>query len=172
MDKLIYQGKKYIRPRDKWADTSGIAVSESLQSELNHIFAQKIDPYSLATQDCIDRGDEFKKSGSMGLALKFYEAEVESADKKTMARILPRVTSCYRANGQPQKAIDILAQANLVYGKDMVTPVLLTSVAAAYCDLEDYARAKKCCDRALAMAEGEMTPELGGVYRRIKAAEK
>jgi hypothetical protein len=60
------------------------------------------------------------------------------------------MTSCYRQTGQAQKAIDILAEATKRFGQSMVTSALLTSVAAAYCDLGDYIRAKKCCDRAYA----------------------
>ena len=50
----------------------------------------------------------------------------------------------------------------------MITPALLTSAAAAYCDLGDYDRAKKCCDRAFAQLNGKRNGELSAVYGRIK----
>ena len=45
-----------------------------------------------------------------------------------------------------------------------------TSVAAAYCDLGDYAAAKRFADRAYGIQGGSKgyTTELSLVYRRIK----
>ena len=172
MDTLICQGKTYTRRNEKWAEPSGMIACESLQSNLNKEFAKQLDPAPLSADACIEHGDKFKRSGSMGLALKFYEEAVKKADRNSMSSLLPRITSCYRETDCPQKAIDMLAYASKTFGPEMVTPVLLTSVAAAYCDLGDYLRAKKCCDRAHAMSEGKADHELSLVYRRIDKALK
>lgn len=172
MDKLLYEGKTYTRQSEKWLDARNMVVHEGLQRDLNKEFSRQLDPATLSLEDCISHGDKFKNSGSAGLALKFYEEAVEKADYRVMSYILPRMTSCYRKNGQPQKAIDILSYASKTFGADMVTPALLTSAAAAYCDIGDYARAKKCCDRAYAASNGKHSDELSLVYKRIiKAAE-
>lgn len=170
MDAMEFEGRNYTRRKEKWVDSGGLVVCESLQKDLNREYAKTVDPKKLSLEECLAEGDKFKNSSSIGLALKFYEEAVERADAVTMAYILPRITSCYRKNGQPQKAIDMLAYANKTFGKHMVTPTLLTSVAAAYCDLEDYARAKKCCDRAFAAMKGKTSDELSLVYGRIKKA--
>lgn len=168
----MYNGKIYTRRNDKWADSNNFIVYEGLQRDLNKEYARQLDPSSMSLDECVANGDKFKQSGSNGLALKFYEEAVKKADYKTMAYILPRITSCYRKSGQPQRAIDILTYASNTFGKHMVTPALLTSAAAAYCDLEDYARAKKCCDRAYAAGNGNHSGELSLVYKRINKATK
>ena len=100
----------------------------------------------------------------------YFDDAIEKADSTAMAYILPRITSCYRKSGRPQKAIDILTYASKTFGRSMITPVLLTSAAAAYCDIEDYERAKRCCDRAYAESNGMHSDELSLVYKRIKRA--
>ena len=169
MDKLILEGKTYIRQSGKWVDSRNMVVHEGLQRDLNKEFVKQIQLDSLSIEECLAQGDAFKNSGSSALALKFYEKAADKADRQTMSYILPRMTSCYRQTGQAQKAIDILTKATHQFGRGMVTPALLTSVAAAYCDLEDYARAKKCCDRAYASG-GKGSAELSLVYDRIHKA--
>lgn len=170
MDVLTFEGQTYTRQSEKWVDSRNMVVHEGLQKDLNREYAKQLDPASFSLDECVSHGDRFKNSSSTSLALKFYEAAVKRADRNTMAYILPRMTSCYRQNGMPQKAIDILTYASNTFGKDMVTPVLLTSVAGAYCDIGDYARAKKCCDRAYAQLNGKRSDELSLVYKRIKKA--
>lgn len=170
MDTLVFDGKTYTRQSDKWVDSRHTIVHEGLQKDLNREYAKQLEPATLSVKECIAHGDRFKNSSSTGLALKFYEEASMRADRITMAYILPRMTSCYRQNGMPQKAIDILEYASKTFGRDIVTPVLLTSVAGAYCDLGDYARAKKCCDRAYAQLNGKRSDELSLVYKRIQKA--
>lgn len=168
MDILEFEGKTYTRRNGKWVDSKGFIVCLSLQQDLNKKHAKTVDPSKLSLEDCVSEGDKFKNSSSIGLALRFYEEALGRADAVTMAYILPRMTSCYRKSGQPQKAIDVLTYASRTFGQQMVTPVLLTSVAAAYCDLGDYTRAKKCCDRASASPKGKASEELSLVYKKIK----
>lgn len=137
MEAFEFEGETYTGRNEKWVDSRGYVVCESLQKDLNAEYANMVNPDDLSLQDCIAEGDKFKNSSSIGLVLRFYENAVERADSATMAYILPRITSCYRKSGQPQKVIDMLVYANKVFGKQMVTPTLLTSVAAAYCDLGD-----------------------------------
>ncbi len=170
MDVLVFEGKTYTRRNEKWVDSRSMVAPEGLQKDLNREFAKQIDPTALSLEECVVHGDRFKNSSSTGLALKFYEEAAQKADRNTMAYILPRMTSCYRQNGMPQKAIDILTYASNTFGKDMVTPVLLTSVAGAYCDISDYVRAKKCCDKAYAQLNGKRSEELSLVYKRIQKA--
>lgn len=170
MDVLVFEGKTYTRRSEKWADSRNTIVPEGLQRDLNREYAKQLKPIDLSIEECVAHGDRFKNSGSIGLALKFYEEAAKRADCNTMAYILPRMTSCYRKNGLPQKAIDILEYASKTFGNEMVTPVLLTSAAGAYCDLGDYVRAKKCCDRAYAASNGRHSDELSLVYKRIQKA--
>lgn len=169
MDKITFEGKTYVRQTIKWLDSNNTVVHEGLQRDLNIEFAKQIDPETLALEQCVAYGDIFKKSCSGTLALKFYECAAQKADYQTMSYILPRMTSCYRQIGQAKKAIEIITFAKQKFGQEMITPALLTSAAAAYCDMEDYARAKKCCDRAYASG-GNGAEELSLVYKRIDKA--
>ena len=169
MDIIIYNGETYKRRKDKWADSSGLIAHDGLQDDLNKAYAQQLDPNTLPLDDCIAQGDSFKKSSSYSLALKFYEAAVEKADFKTMSYILPRMTSCYRKIGQPQKSIDILTYASKTFGKEMITSALLTSAAAAYCDLGDSLHATLCYNKAY--AKGGNSDELSLVYKRIQSLD-
>lgn len=171
-EQLLYKGKIYKRRKGKWIDEENIIVSMALQNDLNREFAENLVPEELSRDDCVMYGDSFKNTNSLGLAIKFYEEAFEKADKKSMAYILPRITSCYRKCGEPQKAIDVLTYASSTFGSRMVTPALLISAAAAYCDLEDYVRAKKCCDRAYGALGGRYNEELSLVYKRIEKAVK
>ena len=81
----------------------------------------------------------------------------------------PIITSCYRAKGQPQQAIDFWMQNKKLFASCLSVP-LLTSLAAAYCDVGNYEMAKKCANRAYAIQGGSLnySTELSLVYRRIK----
>ena len=54
------------------------------------------------------------------------------------------------------------------YGGRLLSPALCTSVAAAYCDIKDYKKAKDCADKAYAMSGGKAAGELAAVYGRIR----
>ena len=172
MDTLVYEGKTYTRRGQKWADAANMIVHEGLQRDLNKAYAGQLEPAALPLDKCISHGDSFKNSGSYSLALKFYEEAVEKADYQTMSYILPRMTSCYRKNGQPQKAIDLLTYASNTFGSNMVTAALYTSAAAAYCDLGKYSLARKCCSKAYAKGNGAHSEELSLVYKRIEKETK
>lgn len=137
MEILTYEGETYRRSNGHWINSQYIMVHEGLQRELDKAFAKSLDVTKLSTKECINEGDKFKQNGSAFLALKFYEQAALSVNSSAMTYLLPRMTSCYRQIGQAQQAIVILSMAAKKFGKEMVTPPLLTSVAAAYCDLKD-----------------------------------
>lgn len=168
MDMMEHNGEMYKRQGKLWSDMDGLVVCEILQGELNAKYVQKMDLSKLSIREVIQQGDKFKNSGSLVYALRFYEYTAENGNNRELASILPRMTSCYRKQGRPQKAIDILEYASKKYGKEMIGPVLLTSAAAAYCDLREYEKARKCCARAFAALNGEESRELSAVYGRLQ----
>ena len=87
--------------------------------------------------------------------------------------VFPIITSCYRAIGQPQKAIDFWMENKQIFTSCLSVP-LLTSLAAAYCDICNYELAKKCANRAYAIQGGgkNYQTELSLVYERIKKETK
>ncbi|MEG1492555.1 MAG: hypothetical protein RR394_09925, partial [Oscillospiraceae bacterium] len=172
MDRFELDGTVYTRYAKKWSDPNGLMVSEILQDKLNKMLSETIDFSKMQVSEIIAAGDKFKESGSIGLAVKCYDYAIPLACKNDAAYILPRLTSCYRKRGMPQRVIDAMTDANKKYGAEIISAALLTSAAAAYCDLDDYEKAAKCCDRAFAKLDGKASVELSMVYKRIRANVK
>lgn len=165
---ILYNNAIYYRQHRRWIDMRGITVHEILQQKLNNEYINSIDIESLPVKKIIVIGDNMKKSASPLLAIKCYEYAAFRCDKKALIYILPRITSCYRQCNMAKKAIELFKFAKEEYGEDMLTPALLTSAAAAYCDIKEYENALKCCKRAYATG-GKKNEELSLVYKRIKA---
>lgn len=168
MDQIEYQGKKYKRVGNKWTDSSNCVVPEGLQRDLNFAYLQSHDISDMSVKELIAEGDKFKDSTSYFYAIRCYERAAEICSKRTLQFLLPRLSSCYRKKKTPQKTVEMFAMAKSKYGEDFITPVLLTTVAAAYCDLKEYENAMRCCKWAMKKNDGELEPALLSVYARIK----
>lgn len=168
MIEIVHNGKTYTRNNSKWVDADFMVVHEALQRQLNQIYFQSIDFSSYSLYDLISEGDKFKASYTYDAAIVFYEKAIEQCDEEDLKYILPRITSCYRQEKRPKKAIEVLSYAKAKYGEDMITPALLTSVAAAYCDLQEYENAMRCCKWAYKRYGGDADLSLSLVLARIK----
>ena len=171
MEQFNYNEISYRCINGYWVDTDGIVLPDAMQRKINFRFEQYLVVSSLSAEEAIKLGDEVRNSSSFNLAVKYYEHASKSAPKMTLAYILPRLTSCYRSMGFPQKAIDILTYASKKYGPDIISVPLLTSAAAAYCDMGDYVRARQCCNRAYFHSNKNPSNELRMVYKRIESEE-
>ena len=167
MDTVEYKGEVYKRRNSKWFDSRNFVVNETLQRILNQQYLQTQDVSGYSIGELISEGNKFKESSSYLSAINFYEKALEDCDEKTHKYILPMITSCYRKCNMPRKVIDLFADTKSKYGEDFITPVLLTSVAAAYCDLKEYENALRCCKWAY-KTFGEISPNLSNVWARIK----
>ena len=168
-DQIEYQGAVYTRYGKKWVDCRNMVVCDSLQHDLNTAFLQTQNLDSYSTWELIRLADQCKVSASVHTAIRLYERAIASGDVKSYEAVLPRLASCYRKQGQPQKAIDLAITASKLFGSNILAPITLTSIAAAYCDLGQWKRAKACADRAFAKRNGQASPELHAVYERIRA---
>ena len=166
-EEVIYNGKKYTRINGKWADKNYMLVP-NLQKILDNIWAQERDLSGLSVEELIAEADKFKEAGSVHLAIKYYETALETHTVEVHRFVLPKLTSCYRAQGQATKAIELYENARSQYGERLMSPPLCTSAAAAYCDIRDYVSAKRCADKAFAMGGGKASGELASVYGRIR----
>lgn len=151
-----------------WVDESYITVEGHLQKELNKLYAESLDLADLSADQLIEEGDHFKYSEDWTLAIKYYEEAIKKATKETIAYILPRITSCYRKKNMAYKAIELFSFAKEKFGSGMMSSALLTSAAAAFCDMQEYEKARKCAKRAYAMEKGKAPQELINVFSRIK----
>ncbi|WP_092637681.1 tetratricopeptide repeat protein [Acetanaerobacterium elongatum] len=172
MEVIKYEGRTYTKVNGKWFDSMNMIAPLSVQSRLNFTFSKGLDYDTMDVSELIKVADDYKASQSFGLALKAYESAIKKSDNNQVAHILPRITSCYRSVGQPEKAIQVNSWAKKLFGASIISPALLTSIAAAYCDMGEYDNAKRCCDRAYAMAGGKGFIELSLVYKRIESQTK
>ena len=167
MATIEYNGEVYTRANTKWVDSRKFVVYDGLQNILNQLYLKTLDYSNYSIDELLAEGDKLKESNSYSSAIHFYEKALEGCDETTYKYILPRITSCYRKNNMPRKVIDLFSETKRKYGTDFITPVLLTSVAAAYCDLKEYENALRCCKWAY-KTFGEFSPELSNVWARIK----
>lgn len=166
--KIVYNGKEYTKYGNKWVDSRCCVAPDSVQRELNNQMFAEIDLDSLSVEELVSAGDSYKKSHTQNLAIKCYEKTLEKCDDKTVRYILPSLTSCLRRQGKANEVILIFTKMRTKWGSKMLSSAALTSIAAAYCDLGEYENAKKCCNRAYAMSNGNSSGELKAVYGRIK----
>lgn len=166
-----YQGKIYTRNNSKWIDRDNLVVPTYLQSILNALtFEENIDDMSYKASK--SEGDKCKAGESYGLAIKYYEIALKKAVSSMQASVvLPRITSCYRKINQPRKVIQLLSEMKMLYGEGIINEALLTSVAAAYCDLGEPENAIKCCRwayKVLRTNTNKTSLELANVFIRAK----
>lgn len=78
------------------------------------------------------------------------------------------VCSLYRKMRKPEMSIKYALQYLAKYNWPSVP--LITSLAAAYCDIGDWEKAEKCCNRAYRLQDGGTghNNELSAVYGRIR----
>lgn len=169
---IEHNGKIYNKYNRLWVDENYITIPTSMQNELNYAYFKSLDTENLDVEDLIKLGDDFKEIESYALAIDVYLLVSQKGSEKQVGKILPRITSCYRKLNRPDLVIDILTMAKKKFGKNILTPVLLTSAAAAYCDLNKFEEAKQCCDYAFAMSKGKGSFELAMVYKRINSHYK
>ena len=168
--KQEYKGKTYFRNNAKWVDADHFVVPEYLQNILNTLVFDDKALENMSYREAVDEGDKYKLSETYPLAIRYYEHALKITDNISQASVvLPRVTSCYRKLGQPGKVVEILSDAKAAYGENVINMALLTSVAAAYCDLGQPENAIRCCKwayRVLKVNLEDRSFELTSVYER------
>lgn len=166
---IEFEGKTYTRHNNQyWVDEQQQVVPLSVQEALDKRLAMQIPIEKYPSHKLVSLADDFKKNESYSIAAKYYKEALKKATRSERFYIFPRLTSCYRAMGAATEVVKLMTSIKKNYGLEAITPVLMTSVAAAYCDLEEYDNAKKCADRAYVMMQGNISPELQKVYARIR----
>ena len=168
--KREYNGKTYYRNNSKWVDEDCLVVPVYLQNILNTLTYHENNAYDMSYEEAKKEGDKCKKSETYPLAIKYYEYALKKADSfKRVSVVLPRITSCYRKTNQPKKVIELLSDMKAHYGETIINEALLTSVAAAYCDLGEPENAIRCCKWAYKVLKTNTTEssiELANVFIR------
>ena len=171
-DEVIYNGKKYLRFKKEWMDSTYCIVNDSLQRKLNIQWSRQENIEDMTFDELIKAGDKYKGSASDKLSEKYFQNALDLAEKNSNMNciriVLPRLTSIYRLEKQPQKAINLFEECIKKYSESVTSIPLLTSIAAAYCDIEQFDKARYFANRAFAHSGGNGSGELSAVYGRIK----
>ena len=169
---ITVNGETYRQINGKWVDSTYLVppmdvLREILKSEVN---LHSIEECTM--DELIDSFNKLRNYELIGeaeaVAQELYERFSACRDIDRLRWILPIRTSMLRSLDQSRSAIELYRCALDNYGKDIDSAPLLTSVAAAYCDVSDYDTAKQFAGKALAL--GGYTLELTKVYARINKA--
>ena len=125
-EEIEYNGRKYKRVNGKWVDKNYMVVTH-LQKTLDNLFAQQRSTEDYSVDELIAEGDKFKEAGTISLAIKYYEAALETHTVQVHRFILPKLTSCYRLQGQAKKAVELFEYARAQYGERLMSAPLCTS---------------------------------------------
>ena len=85
--------------------------------------------------------------------------------------IISSTADDYRKLSKPAKVIELLSDVKVAFGEGIINEALLTSAAAAYCDLGEPENAIRCCKwgyRVLRSKTEEYSDELSNVFARAK----
>jgi len=156
-------GKRYVWAGDSWYEAEEfLKPPQVVVRRLNRLLTEKLEEEDANISDvCI----LLERAGKAREALQYHRAEnlarqCLKLDPHNQAA-LAVLCAVLRARGQPQRALDETdAHSNTTH------PPLLTSRAAAFCDLKRWEDAKATIGRALAMGKSE---EAFAVMHRIKA---
>lgn len=163
-----YKGEKYYYMDGNIVDSSFITPSDSLVTEITNLLYKLFDYKLYPTAVVLQYIKETKKHNSYNLAITAIEYLLnERNDSVYYVRIvLPILTSIYRECGKSQTAIE-QGEKFLSLSYKYKSAALLTSLAAAYCDIKNYIKAKQLANEAWAISG--FSPELSSVFQRIKA---
>ena len=171
MEKLYYEGELYYINKGKVYDEHFLEVSLEISKKLLSEYYMHIDYKQLDEQALISFIKEIKNSEQYGFCIDciIYGLGKFINSKNYYLIVFPILTSCYRAMGQSQKAIDFYIENKNLFDYAISVP-LLTSLAAAYCDVGNYKEARAIANKAYVMQGGSTNhkTELSLVYMRIK----
>lgn len=175
MEKIIFENETYYINKGVVYDSSFLEVPMNVSKKVTDLYFQGIDYKSMEMDELIRHIKNLKTANKYEKCLEVIDyGQVKFAiSQDYYITVFPIITSCYRALKEPQKAIDFWMENKKIFSSCLSVP-LLTSLAAAYCDVGNYDLAKYCADRAYAKQGGSKNyqTELSLVYGRIKKETK
>ncbi len=166
---IVFNGDLYTRNSSSYWTLNNEVVHDTLQRALN---AELERCYPIDTLDIIHilwTADELLLTNQFGSARRYYEAalarnEISLGD---IRYTLARLSSCYRKLGMPYQSIDLLGR----YAQPRYeSPAFMTSIGAAYMDVDNIEAAKHFAGIAYRMLNRRTDEKLHALYRRINAA--
>lgn len=172
MEAYYLEDEKYYYKDGKWLTSSMTSAPLRLVSKLNKLLVKDVDFSTKSMEELFTIIDGARAAENNSLAAQALEAAIRKASPAELRKLLPRLTSNYRKSGRSQTAIDLAESYIEEYGRQVESNALYTSLAAAYCDVEDFEIARKLANKARALSAGKSSPELISVYARIKKFEE
>ncbi len=172
MDKFEFEGEEYYFSKGQFYDSMFMSVEKSAADRLAEAYFAAVDYKALSADKLLEYIKQVKDAGQVLPAKNacVFGLEKFDGDRGFVSTALPMLTSVLRQTGSPEEAVAAAKRYIEAFGVKAASVPFYTSVAAAYCDLGDYAAAKRFADRAYGMQGGSKgyTTELSLVYRRIK----
>jgi len=174
-ESIEFEGEKYIKIHNQWLDSSFLVPPMNILRKIIEYEIQQIDINSLGIEQLKKYIDGSKKSECFDICLRLTDRLIYSAmfikDIKTIKYYISVKCSCLRKLTRPIEVIEFCKEMKYDYSDDILDIATLTSLAAAYCDIEDWTKAKQTCNFAYKKQSGGVgyANELSMVYKRIEA---
>ncbi len=168
--RIEIDGQKYTLNEGSLFDSMGMKIPEGKAITALFKYYSQIDYSQLDESQLLEYIKALKNSKLFQLCTDVIEEELTNEHEYSFMRaILPIYTSALRERRKPELAIKFWEEnSSQYYVYESVA--LFTSLAAAYCDIKDYATSRKLANRAYAMSGGGAgyQTELSLVYNRLK----
>lgn len=175
MEKIVFENETFYFVKGVIYDDGFLEVPKAVSQKILSSYYANIDYKNFEEDKFLEHIKQLKISGFYDKCLTAIEFGLNkfTASVDFYKVVFPIITSCYRYLNQPQKAIDFWMENKSIFSSCLSVP-LLTSLAAAYCDVGNYDLAKKCANRAYAIQGGgkNYQTELSLVYQRIQKETK
>ncbi len=172
MESYEFNGEKYYFNKGKWLKSDYTVAPIGVINSLNMLLMEREEFETKTVDEIIQMLDGAKMSGNTGFALKIAEESMEKATLSEARALLPRITSLYRIKSRPERAVEVGEHYIRIYESKIWSPSLFTSLAAAYCDMNELEKARKYANRARAISGNHSSIELMSVYSRLKKLEE
>ena len=173
VEKIVLDGETFYFEKGKLYDSSFIETPSATSEQILARYFETIDYKALEESDFLEYVKNLKRADINHTCLEAIEyGQKKFSDSVGFyTTVFPIITSCYRNIGMPEKAIRFWMENKEIFKSCLSVP-LLTSLAAAYCDVGNYELALKCAKRAYALQGGSKNyaTELSNVYHRINSA--
>lgn len=171
--KITIDGETYMFINNNWVDSTYLLVGSNVMTKIIKEWIKGIDavPY----EDVFEFAKKLKGTGYSLQALQLLDwliANREKAgNKNTVLHTLsPMKTSCLRQLKNPVGAIEFYYDITREDPGQRENAALLVSVAAAYCDADDYEKGLLFARKACRAVGNGFPQELSNVIARVKKA--
>lgn len=175
---VVVDGEEYRKINGHWVDRAYCIPHQRILAEIYNTLVDVTD-LTKYSDDFLEKYlAELKVNGLYMVSLTIIKYLLPKYEKECNTRglryILPVYTSCLRLSGFPRSAIQVFDKEEELFGKDVISSMLVTSVAAAYCVLGEFEQARKYCNYAYALQDNRErgSQELSLVYKRIESNSK